>query len=97
MTTWYLSSASNCSIVWMELSTETGSFVYTTERAFPLTWVSTTLCVVNCPLLSSWSLGAPLEPRGAPLEPPDVLSICVVVGVLIVLCGARDEGKWLLE
>ena len=25
-----------------ELSTETGSFVYTTERAFPLTWVSTT-------------------------------------------------------
>ena len=38
----YLSSARNCSIVWMELSTETGSFVYTTERAFPLTWVSTT-------------------------------------------------------
>jgi hypothetical protein len=41
-TTWYLSSASKCSIVWMELSTETGSLVYTTKRSFPLTWVSTT-------------------------------------------------------
>ena len=40
-TTRYLSSARNCSIIWMELYTETGSFVYTTERAFPLTWVST--------------------------------------------------------
>ena len=38
----YLFLARNCSIVWMELSTETSSFVYTTERAFPLTWVSTT-------------------------------------------------------
>ena len=37
-----LSSARNCSIVWMEISTKTGSFMYTTERAFPLTWVSTT-------------------------------------------------------
>ena len=41
-TTRYLSSARNCSIVWMELSTETGSFVYTTKMALPLTWVSTT-------------------------------------------------------
>ena len=32
----------NCSIVWMELSSETGLLVYTTERSFPLTWVSTT-------------------------------------------------------
>ena len=31
-------------------------------------------------------LGAPLEPRGAPLEPLDVLSVCVLVGVLIVTC-----------
>ena len=40
-TTRYLPSARNCSIVWMELSIETDSFMYTTERSFPLTWVST--------------------------------------------------------
>ena len=40
-TTRYLSSARKFSIVWMELSTETGSFMYTIERAFPITWVST--------------------------------------------------------
>ena len=28
------------------------------------------------------------------LEPLDVLSVCVIVGVLIVSCDARDEGKW---
>ena len=44
-TTRYLSSARNCSIVWMEHSTETGSFVYTTERAFPLS---------GCPLRDAW-------------------------------------------
>ena len=40
-----LVSARNCSIVWMELSTETGTFMYTTKRAFPLTW---------CPLRDAW-------------------------------------------
>ena len=28
-----------------------------------------------------------------PLEPLDVLSVCVLVGVLIVSCETRDEGN----
>ena len=41
----YLSLAGNYSIVWMELSNDIGSFVYTTERAFPSR---------GCPLRDAW-------------------------------------------
>ena len=50
----------------------------------------------GCPLCDAWLTARRCrrQPLGAPLEPLDVLSVCVFVGVLIVSCQMRDEGKW---